>query len=264
MESLVGAEGVDELPALEFAIESGDLKGAGGDLIKFLGVSAVGALEGAMELGGTGREQEEAQRALLASLRAESLERAAAIELDGRDGKGSTGQQGIEEQGGGGGGGAAVNFADIPAGDGITGGEVLPHQTGDQAQIERVHLDQIAGLGRLILLGFANGAGPWRPPATGSGDPLREGARPADHAASDGKECGQPWRQKPAGLGGGARPPVCPCPNEETGGATARPARPVRQTRWVAAAGVGDANALRESQDREDRNGATSGRSSAG
>ena len=49
----MGADGViDCFPVSEFAIEFIDLKREGGDLVKLLGVGAVGGFDGAVEFGG--------------------------------------------------------------------------------------------------------------------------------------------------------------------------------------------------------------------
>jgi|SRR5713226_127196 len=138
-------------------------------------MGALGAFDSAVEFGRARRQDEEAKTPLLAGLFEQSLELAASVYLDGPDGKRGACQQGIEKQSGGRGGGATVNLTDVPTGDDIASGEVFQDQARNQPQFQGVHLDQIAGLGRLILLGFANGVGSRRTLAPGSGDPLREG-----------------------------------------------------------------------------------------
>jgi hypothetical protein len=49
---------VDLFPLAEFAIESFHFQRAGGDLVELFGMSTVGALDGAIELGGAGRQDE--------------------------------------------------------------------------------------------------------------------------------------------------------------------------------------------------------------
>lgn len=66
-QSLVRADGVvHALPSAQLAVEFFHFQRAGGDLVKLLGVSAVGAFEGAIEFGGARRKHEPAHAALLA------------------------------------------------------------------------------------------------------------------------------------------------------------------------------------------------------
>lgn len=59
-DGLARPDGVEDvLPLAEFLVELGDLERAGGDLIELLHVGAVGALIGAVEFGGAGREHGE-------------------------------------------------------------------------------------------------------------------------------------------------------------------------------------------------------------
>ena len=96
VQSLVRSDGViDMLPVLEFAIESRELQGAGGDFIELLGMGAVGAFDGAVEFWGSRRENEQTKSASLAGLFKQGLEFTAAIDLDGADGKRCTGRQSI-------------------------------------------------------------------------------------------------------------------------------------------------------------------------
>src|ERR1700675_2761781 len=74
---------VDFLPLAQFAIELFHFQGTGRDLVKLLGVSAVGAFDGAVEFGGAGRQHEQMQAASLASLLELGGELAAAIDLQG-------------------------------------------------------------------------------------------------------------------------------------------------------------------------------------
>jgi len=77
-EGLAGADGVIyALPVAQFLVELGDLERAGGDLIRFLRVSTVGAFDVAIELGRARRQNEQARRLAgcwqACSKRAESL-----------------------------------------------------------------------------------------------------------------------------------------------------------------------------------------------
>jgi hypothetical protein len=58
---------VGPLPGEQFLGERGDVARAGGDLIEFLQVSAVGAFQGAVEFGGAGGQQEQFETARAAS-----------------------------------------------------------------------------------------------------------------------------------------------------------------------------------------------------
>ena len=67
-QSLVGADGVvSSLPVEQFLVELGDRERAGGDLIKLLGMRAVGALDPAVQFGRARRQDEEADAALAGS-----------------------------------------------------------------------------------------------------------------------------------------------------------------------------------------------------
>ncbi len=87
-------------------------------------------------------------------------ELAAAIDLQGADGKGHAVLQGVEELGGGLGGGAGVGLKHIPAGDRIAGGELFEDHAGQRTHVQGIDLDQVTGLRHGVLLGFAHRAGP--------------------------------------------------------------------------------------------------------
>jgi hypothetical protein len=73
-------------PLAQLAIEFVDLQRAEGDLVKLLGVSAVGAFDRAIEFGGTRRKHEQAQAMLLIGGFELGGELAAAIDLQTRMG----------------------------------------------------------------------------------------------------------------------------------------------------------------------------------
>lgn len=79
---------VNLFPLAQFAIEPFHLQRAGSDLVELLGVSAVGALDGTIELGGSRRQDEQVQAALLAGLLELGGELTAAIACTARMGKG--------------------------------------------------------------------------------------------------------------------------------------------------------------------------------
>ena len=67
--------------------------------------------------------------------------------------------QGIEELGGGLGGGAGVGLNHIPTRDHVAGGELFEDHAGQRTHVQSIDLDQIAGLGDRVLLGFAHSVG---------------------------------------------------------------------------------------------------------
>src|SRR6478672_2174338 len=108
---------VDLFPVAEFAIELFHFQRAEGDLVKLLGVSAVGAFDGAVEFGRTWRKNEQVKAALLASLFELGGELRAAIDLHRSNGKRHAVLQGVEELGGGLGRGTTVGLEDVAAGN---------------------------------------------------------------------------------------------------------------------------------------------------
>src|SRR5437016_2808198 len=90
---------VDPLPLSQLAVEFLHLQRAGRDLIKLLGVSPLGALDRAVELGRSRWQNEQAQAALLAGLLEVGSELGTAIHLQSTDGKGHAVQQGFQELG---------------------------------------------------------------------------------------------------------------------------------------------------------------------
>ena len=159
-ESLMRTDGVVDLfPLAEFAIEFFHFQRASGDLVELLGVGAVGAFDGAVEFGRARGQHEQMQAALLAGLFELGGELGAAIDLHGADGKGHAVLQSIEELGSGLGGGASVRLNHIPAGDHVAGGELFEDHAGYRTHVQGIDLDQIAGLGDRVLLGFAHGIG---------------------------------------------------------------------------------------------------------
>lgn len=88
---------VDFFPVAEFAVEFVHFQGAWGDLIKLLGVGAVGAFDGAVKFGGARRQHEQVQSAQLAGLFELGGELRAAVDLHGANGKRHAVLQGVEE-----------------------------------------------------------------------------------------------------------------------------------------------------------------------
>src|SRR5579875_3326337 len=145
------ADGIVGLfPGAKFAIELGEGKRKGGDLVELLGMSAVGALDPAVEFGRAGRQDKELDAALLTGLLEAGRELAPAIPLQGPQRKGQTTLKGIEKQLGGRGGGSAMNFDHGPARYHIPRGELIQLVAGRRSQVEQVDLHQLAGLGNRI------------------------------------------------------------------------------------------------------------------
>jgi len=86
---------VDVFPVAEFAIEGFHFQRTGGDLVELFAVGGVGAFDGAVELGGARRQDEQVQCALLTSLFERGGELGAAVDLQGANGKGHAKLQGI-------------------------------------------------------------------------------------------------------------------------------------------------------------------------
>src|SRR5271156_4243029 len=122
----MGVNGVvDFSPVAEFAVEFFHFQRAGCDLVELLGVGAIGAFDGAVELGRTWWQDEPMKAALLAGLFELGGELRTASDLDGADGKGHAMLQGVKELGGGLSGGASVRLQHVPAGNHITSGELF-------------------------------------------------------------------------------------------------------------------------------------------
>src|SRR5581483_11335309 len=94
-------EGVDG------AVELGEIVGRVVDGVELVAPGTVGAFDGAVELGGLGRQDVEREVALLAGGLELGLELGAAVDLEGVDLVGQGGEELVEELGGGLGGGAA-------------------------------------------------------------------------------------------------------------------------------------------------------------
>jgi hypothetical protein len=156
----MGTDGVIDLfPLAELTIEFFHLQRARGDLVELLGVGAVGALDGAVEFGRTGRKHEQMEATLLAGEFKLGGELGTAIDLHGADGEGHAVLQRVEELSRGLGGGAGVGLNHVPAGDHVTGGELFEDDAGYGTHVQGIDFDQIAGAGDRVLFGFAHGVG---------------------------------------------------------------------------------------------------------
>jgi len=147
------------LPSAEFAIQLFHLQGTNRDLVELVGVGAVGAFDGAVEFGGAGRKHEQAQAAPLTSRFELGGELASAIDLQCTNREGHAVQQGLQKLRGGLGGGARVGLNHVPARNHVAGGELLDDHAGQGTHVQGIDLDQIAGPGNRVLLGFADGIG---------------------------------------------------------------------------------------------------------
>jgi hypothetical protein len=95
-------------------------------------VGPLGALDGAIQLRGAGRQDEQAQASLLAGLLEFSGE-LAAIDLHGSDGERHPLLETVEKLRGGSSGRTRVRLQNAPARDHIARGEVFPDHAGDRA-----------------------------------------------------------------------------------------------------------------------------------
>src|SRR5436190_17546489 len=185
---------VDPLPLSQLAVEFLHLQRAGRDLIKLLGVSPLGALDRAVELGRSRWQNEQAQAALLAGLLEVGGELGTAIHLQSTDGKGHAVQQGFQELGSGRGGGPRVGLDDVPAQTTSRAVNCLKIMPGrGRTQKYRLGRGLPAGKPRTAWVGG------WRKGGRAGRDgPRRCGAAPSDgHGVSVGPRCGPPWKWKP-------------------------------------------------------------------
>src|ERR1700674_317834 len=171
---------VDFFPVAKFAVEFFHLERAGRDLVELLGVSAIGAFDGAVEFGRTWRQDEQMEATLLAGLFELGGKLRAAIDLDGADGKRHTVLQRVEELRGGLSGGASVRLNHVPAGNHIASGELFEDHAGNGTDVQAIDFDQVAGLRSRIFPGFAHGVRARTQGAARSGD---SAARWFDEAA---------------------------------------------------------------------------------
>ena len=118
---------------------------------------AVGALDGAVEFGGSRRQDVEREVFVGAGLLELGHELGAAVDLDGFDGVGHLEENLVEKAGGVPGGGLFAGSGDGPFGEGIVGVEVLDGHAGQRMDRKRVDLDDVAGLFEYEVLGLADG-----------------------------------------------------------------------------------------------------------
>jgi len=233
---------VDPLPLSQLAVEFLHLQRAGRDLIKLLGVSPLGALDRAVELGRSRWQNEQAQAALLAGLLEVGSELGTAIHLQSTDGKGHAVQQGFQELGSGRGGGPRVGLDDVPARDHIAGGELLEDYARQGTRIKSIDLDEVSRPGNRVLLGFADGV---RAGAQGATVHAAAGRLPqtamAFQLAHDAAHHGS---GNPESAAGAAEPRACPCPSEDSAGAGPGRDRPGGSARGAGGDGAGGECAL--------------------
>jgi len=129
-------------------------------------MDALGALDRAIEFGRAGRQHEQLQPALLASVFKGGGEFATAIDLQDAEREGHALLQGVEKAGSRRGGGPAVGIDHVPARDHLASGELLEHHARHRAHLQGVDLDQIAGLLDAPAGGLADGIKPR--PGTGA------------------------------------------------------------------------------------------------
>ena len=130
-EGLVGAHGVvDTLPSQQLPIQGSHLQGEVVDLIELLGMGALSPLHTTVELGGAGWEHEEPDTLLPAGFLETRLELRAPVHLDGVYWERHPVQYSIQESRGRVRGSPGVGLHHVPAGDHVSGGEVLQHHAG--------------------------------------------------------------------------------------------------------------------------------------
>ncbi len=140
-------EGVDE--GLQFVDAVGPVEAA----IELAAPGALGALDGAVELGAFGRQDEEGEAFVGVGLLEGGLELRAAVDLNGFDGERGFGAELVEDGFGGLGRSFGRDAADGLFGDRIIGGEVVDRPVRPHVHKERVDLDDLAGLVGLRPLG---------------------------------------------------------------------------------------------------------------
>ena len=156
-ESLVRAHGiVDAFPSPEIAIEGGELERVGDNRIELLGMGTLGAFDPAIELGRAGRQDEQAQAALLAGPFELGGELAAAVDLDGPQRERHSLFKRIEERARCEGGGPPMRFDDVPARDDIAAGKVFHYHAREGTHLKRVHLHQVSRPFDAVILGLPN------------------------------------------------------------------------------------------------------------
>jgi hypothetical protein len=116
----------------------------------------LGALDGAFQLQGAGRQDEQALAALLAGLLEFSGELAATTDMHASDGEQHPLLEAFEELHGGSSGRTRVRLQNAPARDDIARDEVFPDYVRQRSHIGRIHLDEISGLKGLIFFGSSH------------------------------------------------------------------------------------------------------------
>ena len=153
---LVGARGVvDTLPSQQLPIQGSHLQGEVVDLIELLGMGALSPLHTTVELGGAGWEHEEPDTLLPAGFLETRLELRAPVHPDGVYWERHPVQYSIQESRGRVRGSPGVGLHHVPAGDHVSGGEVLQHHAGEWPHVQSVHLDQVPGFLYTIPFGLA-------------------------------------------------------------------------------------------------------------
>jgi len=157
-EGLVGANGVVTLlPGQETRRELGDGRAHGGAGIELVTVGAIGPLDSSVELWAPGREDEQLDVSIFTSLLEFGHELAAAVDLDGADGKRHPFLQHIQGLGRGVSGGAFVKIEHVPTADDVVGGEVFEDFSRQWMDLHGVQLDEVAWELDLVVPGLTDG-----------------------------------------------------------------------------------------------------------
>src|SRR6266511_1918139 len=171
-ERLVGAHGVvDDFPGSQLGAQLGHGRGRETALVELLGVSPLGALDGAVQFWTARRQLEQADSPRGAGGLEVGHELAAAVDLDRRDWERHPFEHRLEGSGGGQGGGAAGELEHVPATDHVAGGEVLEDHAGPRADVQGVDLDQVARCGHGVVARLADRVRPLPAPLAGADPP---------------------------------------------------------------------------------------------
>lgn len=166
-ESLMRADViVDVFPLSLGRAQRREIKVARVRLVELFRVGAIGAFHVAVELGRVRRQHKQTDAPLLTGLFKGGGEFTAAIDLNGTDRHGHPPRERGEELGGRHTGGATIGLDHVPPSDDIAGGKLFQDHARQGPHIERIDLDQIAGMKNGIVAGFAHRIGSGTGPAT--------------------------------------------------------------------------------------------------
>ncbi len=126
-------------------------------LVELLLVCVVGTLHIAVQLRRVGRQYKEPDAPLPTRLLELPTELGLSVHLDSSHRERHPRFYSVEEARSARSGGACACLEHIPSGDDIAGGEALEDHAGQRADIQGIHLDEVAGHAELIVLRLADG-----------------------------------------------------------------------------------------------------------